>query len=746
MFIRIISLDLIAFDCNLKSTALNIAFAGDKEFIRKLTEITLANLENEAFGGKEISREVGVSVTFLNKRLHFVLQKTISQFIREIRLQRAMEMLQQETITAAEVAFKVGFGSPAYFNTCFSEFFGITPGEVKKRGLTGTKENGNGDSTETESINPEPAQTIAILGISKKQVWRAVLLAIPALFTIIVLFHFFNNSPFDTAKTTGESKLGNQEKSIAVLPFINDSNDPENVYFINGVMEAILDNLCKIKDLEVRPRTSVEQYRNNSTKTTHQIARELGVNYIIEGSGQKIGDQISLYIQLIEVSSDKHLLSNRYNLKLEDIFNLQSEIAMKVASEISSVITLEEKELIEKPPTTSFAAWEMYSRGYELHNIADLENNIVNDMQAKEYFKKAIQIDSTYAEPYVQLGWICSSYDATDSAFFYVNKALHFDDKNSNAFSLRGWLFFQKNMKEEAEKALNLAIRYNPNGSPAYDFLANMYYNSGDSYKAIKYKLKAIKLESNSIDKRNNLISLWDSFNNVGLYEEGLKYAEKLIALTGDSTYYYWSLLQSEYNLGNYQSVVKYAHKIYNTDSLNLGKLLGMHHSYFLGNTYMNLRDYKEAYRIIQKYTESMQRQGRKVQPHHYFGYVYLQNGLTEEANFHFDGAIKYRLQFIEQNKPTEVSPPNLGLAYIYAACGEKAKALEHMRAVNRCAPFLYRCAHITGLKINPMVDCIRNEPEYKEFLKNAEARYQEEHNKVEKLLRAEGMLISSNK
>jgi len=138
---------------------LNIAFAGDKEFIRKLTEITLANLENEAFGGKELSHETAVSVTFLNKRLQFILHKSMSQFIREVRLQRAMEILQQETVTAAEVAYKVGFGSPAYFNTCFSEFFGITPGEVKKRGLTGTKEKGNGVSTGTEPENHHRAQS-----------------------------------------------------------------------------------------------------------------------------------------------------------------------------------------------------------------------------------------------------------------------------------------------------------------------------------------------------------------------------------------------------------------------------------------------------------------------------------------------------------------------------------------------------------------------------------------------------------
>jgi tetratricopeptide (TPR) repeat protein len=273
-----------------------------------------------------------------------------------------------------------------------------------------------------------------------------------------------------------------------------------------------------------------------------------------------------------------------------------------------------------------------------------------------------------------------------------------------------------------------------------------MYYNQGDSYKAIKNKLKVLKLENNPIEKRYNLISLWDSFNNVGLYEEGKKYAEKMIMLTGDSTYYYWTLLQLDYNRGNYNAVVKYAQKIYNTDSLNLGKLLGLHNSYFLGNTYVNLRNYREAYRILEKYTASMKQQGRKIQPYHYFGYVYLQNGRKKDADFHFDGFIKEIIQMMEQNKTTKKAPPNLGLTYAYAAIGRKEKALEHLRLVNGCPPSLYTCAQITTFKISPMIDCIRYESEYKEFLKNAEVRYLEEHDKVEKLLASEGILLSSEK
>jgi len=721
---------------------MNDLSALDVAFMRKLDAIIQGNLENEQFGVKELAREIGMSRFSLNRKLHFVCHKTINQYIREVRLQQAMEILLQESLTASEVAFKVGFSSPAYFSTCFSEFYGYPPGEAKKRSKFSP------DVITMEVLSPEPviAQQNTSYNETNSPKWekqgKLIFVLVTFLILLIVVIIYLLNIRFvGKSNFIAENWVKNQKKSIAVLPFINDSKDSSNEYFINGVMEAILDNLSKINDLEVRPRTSVEQYRYNRTKTIPEIAKELGVNYIIEGSGQKIGEQVSLCLQLIEAKSDKHLLSNRYNMKLDDIFNLQSEVAIKVASEIRSVITPQEKELIEKPPTSSVAAWEMYSRGFELHNIADLENNIENDKHAKEYFKKAIQLDSIYAEPYVQLGWICCYYDEWDSAFLYANKALHFDDKNSNAHCLRGYVFYASHKNAKAEQAFNLAIQYNPNCSLAFDFLADMYYNQGDSYKAIKNKLKVLKLENNSIEKRYNLISLWDSFNNVGLYEEGKKYAEKMIILTGDSTYYYWTLLQVDYNRGNYNEVVKYAKKIYNTDSLNLGKLLGLHNSYFLGNTYVNLRKYREAYRILEKYTASMKQQGRKIQPYHYFGYVYLQNGRKKEAGFHLEGFIKEILQMMDQNKTTKKAPPNLGLTFAYAAIGKKAEALEHLRLVNNCTPSLYTCAQITTFKISPMIDCICKEPEYKEFLKNAEARYLEEHDKVEKLLRTEGVL-----
>ncbi len=110
----------------------------DHAFTRKLTEIIQANLENENFGVKELAHATGMSRFSLNRKLQLINQKTVNQFIRDVRLQRAMKMLRQESFTASEVAFKVGFSSPAYFSTCFSAYFGYPPGEVKKRGLNNT--------------------------------------------------------------------------------------------------------------------------------------------------------------------------------------------------------------------------------------------------------------------------------------------------------------------------------------------------------------------------------------------------------------------------------------------------------------------------------------------------------------------------------------------------------------------------------------------------------------------------------
>jgi TolB-like protein/AraC-like DNA-binding protein len=712
---------------------MNDKLSMDHTLTKKLNDIILLNLENESFGVKELAHEIGMSCFNLNRKLHLISRKTINQYIREVRLQRAMEILRTGSETASEVGFKVGFSSPAYFSTCFSEYFGYPPGEVKKKSIISHEE--NLDVISEEKINTKPEFVPGVLKLpNRKRKGQIIVLVSLTIFLTIIIIYFFSQKMSGNLISPDYSRLKDQAKSIAVLPFINDSQDQDNIYFINGVLEAILDNLSKIKDLEVRPRTSVEQYRNNGTKTIPQIASELGVNYIIEGSGQKIGDQVSLYIQLIEASSDKHLISNRYNMKLEDIFKIQSEVAMKVASEIKAVITPEEKELIGKTPTANFEALNFFLQANDVHNIAESEKKWELDIKAERLYKRAIQLDSTYADPYASLGWIVYKRNI-DSALYLANRALHFDDKNPEAYTLKGFIYSSKGMDKEAEQHFKTSIKYKPNNSSAFRYLGEIYFSQGNCSEAIENQLQAFHLENNSVQETNNVKSFCSSLYCLGFYKEGEKYASRLLNLDNDSSYYYWGLASAELDRGNYKSALNSALKMYMCDTNDLNNI------YLLMYTYLYLRDFKEAGRLMQKYAGIMKQQGRKIEPDYLFGFVYLENGQKEEADFHFEGIINQMSKYIALDQPSITCLAYMTLAKIYSARNEKTQAMGYLKKVkDSMGSTIFR---VKDFKNCTMLDNIRLEPGFEEYLKEAEARYQKEHDKVEKILRQEGILSS---
>ena len=152
---------------------------------------------------------------------------------------------------------------------------------------------------------------------------------------------FFPKETFNADKEDASPK-----KSIAVLPFKNMSSDSDNLYFVNGLMESTLNNLQKIEDLRVISRTSVEKYRNTD-KTVSEIAEELNVNYLIEGSGQRVDDQVLLNIQLIDASNDAPIWAEQYNHKTEDIFSVQNIVAKKITEAIKATVTPAELQQID---------------------------------------------------------------------------------------------------------------------------------------------------------------------------------------------------------------------------------------------------------------------------------------------------------------------------------------------------------------------------------------------------------------
>ncbi|HSO88585.1 MAG TPA: helix-turn-helix domain-containing protein, partial [Draconibacterium sp.] len=305
--------------------------ASDKEFIEKLTEIIINNIAHEDFGVEKLVVISGLSHNFIRHRLKSINGKTISQLISEVRLQQALEMLQQGEVTVSEVAYKVGFSSPAYFNTCFHDHFGFPPGEVKKRFPENHKEHAGINPSENKNDVRKHFNT----GKKTRRIRKTVIYSVLGTLTFFVLSWFvYSNFILGKPLTPFEK----QEKSIVVLPFKNLSDNDENQHFADGITQDILNHLNSIDELRVISRTSAERYRE-STKSAPEIARELGVNFILEGSVQVYQDKVKIMVQLVDARRDKHLFSEKIEKEMTDIFRIESSIAEQVADKLQTTLS-----------------------------------------------------------------------------------------------------------------------------------------------------------------------------------------------------------------------------------------------------------------------------------------------------------------------------------------------------------------------------------------------------------------------
>jgi len=310
-----------------------------------------------------------------------------------------------------------------------------------------------------------------------------------------------NDEFADTGKQTIDvTKL---EKSVAILPFKNDSKDKENTYFINGLMEEVLNNLQKIKDLRVISRTSVEQYRNQ-TKPIPEIAKELGVNYIVEGSGQKYGNAFRLRTQLIMAAKETHLWGESYQKKIndiEDIFSVQTQIAESIAKELRAVITPQEKTLIEKVPTKAVEAYDAYLKGqfyWRKLTKNDLET-------ALQYFELAKEKDQEYALAYAgisdvwialqQMGYV-SPDEAGPKAMEAIMKALELDSTLAQVhYSLALVRYASEWDWESGESEFLKTFAINPNYAEAHAYYSHLLNMVGRPKEAMEQIELALKLD-----------------------------------------------------------------------------------------------------------------------------------------------------------------------------------------------------------------------------------------------------------
>ena len=204
-----------------------------------------------------------------------------------------------------------------------------------------------------------------------------------------------------TATVPNESRSVINAKSIAVLPFENRSHDPDNAYFADGIQDEILTRLAKIADLKVISRTSTQHYKS-APENLPEIARQLGVAHIVEGSVQKSGDSVRVNVQLIKAANDSHLWADTFDRKLTDIFSVETEVAKAIADQLSAKLTGQEEQIIAAKPTDNLEAYDAYLRGLA---FSLKPTTPVSILGAQKYLRDAVGLDPKFA-----LAWALLSY------------------------------------------------------------------------------------------------------------------------------------------------------------------------------------------------------------------------------------------------------------------------------------------------------------------------------------------------
>jgi TolB-like protein/Tfp pilus assembly protein PilF len=300
-------------------------------------------------------------------------------------------------------------------------------------------------------------------------------------------------------------------KSIAVLPFENLSRDPDNAYFAEGVQDEILTRLSKVADLKVISRTSTERFKS-SPENLPEIAKQLGVAHILEGSVQKANDQVRVNVQLIKAATDAHLWADTYDRKLNDIFAVESEIAKTIADTLQVKLTGSEKIQLAKKPTTNPEAYELYLKGrffWNKRTAPDLRISI-------DYFNQAIAKDPDFALAYAMLAqaWSLLPYydggspkDCGPPAEAAIQKALALDETSSEAHTALASFraTFQFNFSA-AKREYQRALELNPNDATAHHWFAlDVLAPLGESTKEIAELRRALELDPLSLAINTNL-------------------------------------------------------------------------------------------------------------------------------------------------------------------------------------------------------------------------------------------------
>ena len=343
----------------------------------------------------------------------------------------------------------------------------------------------------------------------------------------------------DAPKPLVEEQLELTDKpSIAVLPFDNMSGDPSQEYFSDGLTEQIINGLCKVSNLFVIARNSSFAYKGKSI-SIKQIANELGVQYILEGSVQKAGDRVRITAQLIDATTDYHRWSESYDRELTDIFALQDEITMKILWAMNANVTHgEQANIWSEGMKVGIKAYDAFMKGLEQF----YRFNRADNAQARANYQHSIDIEAS-SVVYAMLGfahlidlmygWSDSQMESFDKANKCAESAYEINENVDILHMLLGWIYLFKGKHDKAILEGKRAIQLNPNGAEAHVHLAIISVFAGNPDEAIRLINKAFRLNPTPTSYYYNMLGI--AYRSIQKYEDAITACESMIHMNPNS-------------------------------------------------------------------------------------------------------------------------------------------------------------------------------------------------------------------
>src|SRR5438477_3143899 len=367
-------------------------------------------------------------------------------------------------------------------------------------------------------------------------------LIIAILLLVIGVFAYQRFGPGRKALITLPSAI--QEKSIAVLPFENRSEEKANAFFADGVQDEILTDLARVADLKVISRTSVVNYRSGIARNLREIGEQLGVAHVLEGSVQRSGNRVRVNAQLVEARTDRHLWAQTYDRDLADVFAIQSEIATAIADQLQAKLSPREKAAIERPPTADLAAFDVYAHAKDLLVTANAGTTGKADLlQAIDLLNQAVARDPSFFEAYCRLAEAHDSlynggYDHTSARLALAEAAIEAASRlrpNAGETHLararniyQGYLDYNGALAE-----LELARQALPNDSRVFELMGYIQRRQPGRYEESTRTLeRAIELDPRNVVVLGQIAAF--NYPRSGRYTDAKSAWARLLAITPD--------------------------------------------------------------------------------------------------------------------------------------------------------------------------------------------------------------------